>query len=65
LRGSEPLAPCRAKAYKRAALRFHPDKVAAEEREAAEKKFKQVGAAVAILSDEDKRRKYDAGACTP
>ena len=34
----------------------------AEEREAAEKKFKLVGAAVAILTDEDKRRKYDAGA---
>lgn len=50
-------------AYKRAALRFHPDKVAAEERKDAEKKFKQVGAAHAILSDPAKRQKYDAGEC--
>ena len=49
-------------AYKRAALRYHPDKAVAEEREEAEKKFKQVGAAHAILSDPAKRQKYDAGA---
>ncbi|BDA47764.1 DnaJ homolog subfamily C member 7 [Coccomyxa sp. Obi] len=49
------------KAYKRAALRYHPDKAVAEEREEAEKKFKQVGAAHAILSDPAKRQKYDAG----
>lgn len=50
-----------AQAYKRAALRYHPDKAVAEEREDAEKKFKQVGAAHAILSDPAKRQKYDAG----
>lgn len=48
-------------AYKRAALRYHPDKAPAEERVEAEKKFKQVGAAHAILSDPSKRQKYDAG----
>ncbi len=50
-----------AQAYKRAALRYHPDKAVADEREEAEKKFKQVGAAHAILSDPAKRQKYDAG----
>jgi preprotein translocase subunit Sec63 len=48
-------------AYKKMALRHHPDKVAVEEREEAEAKFKLLGAAHAVLSDPDKRQKYDAG----
>lgn len=55
-------------AYKKMALRHHPDKVAAEEREESEAKFKLLGAAHAVLSDADKRQKYDAGkyqVCVP
>lgn len=48
-------------AYKKMALRHHPDKVASEDREEAEGKFKLLGAAHAVLSDPDKRQKYDAG----
>ena len=50
-----------AQAYKRAALKYHPDKAAAGERDEAEKKFKQVNAANTILSDPAKRQRYDAG----
>ena len=48
-------------AYKRAALRWHPDKVIQDERDSAEVKFKQVTTAHAILSDPAKRQRYDAG----
>mmetsp|Transcript_4702 Transcript_4702/g.15615 ORF Transcript_4702/g.15615 Transcript_4702/m.15615 type:complete len:106 (-) Transcript_4702:366-683(-) len=46
------------------ALRHHPDKNAgtAEEVAKAESMFKEVGDAYAILSDPDKRRRYDEGA---
>lgn len=49
------------KAYKRAALKHHPDKAAEGERDAAEKQFKQLVEANAILTDPEKRRRYDAG----
>eukprot|EP00873_Tetraselmis_striata_P046529 jgi/Tetstr1/466793/TSEL_011263.t1 len=49
------------KAYRKAALKEHPDKAPAEERDEAEKKFKLVGEAHAVLSDPQKRRQYDAG----
>lgn len=48
-------------AYKRAALKYHPDKATAGDRDEAEKKFKQVNAANSILSDPAKRQRYDAG----
>ena len=41
------------------ALRYHPDKVAEDQREDSEAKFKQVKAAYEILSDEEKRHMYD------
>lgn len=47
------------KAYRKLALKHHPDKVASEEREKSEKKFKEIARAYEILSDEDKRKLYD------
>ena len=41
------------KAYKKAAFQNHPDKGGDPE------KFKEIGSAYAVLSDEDKRREYD------
>lgn len=49
-------------AYKRAALKFHPDRVPADspERHARTKKFQQVNDAYYTLSDPTRRRDYDA-----
>ena len=52
------------KAYKRAALKFHPDKQAGksdEEQEKATAMFKCVGEAYEVLSDPNKKRMYDEG----
>ena len=52
------------KAYKKAALRSHPDKcqdTSDEGREAAEKAFKDGGEAYSVLSDTQKKARYDAG----
>ena len=46
-------------AYRKLALKYHPDKVSEDEKESAEKKFVSVAGAYAILSDEEKRRIYD------
>ncbi|EHK48732.1 hypothetical protein TRIATDRAFT_298093 [Trichoderma atroviride IMI 206040] len=47
------------KAYRKAALRYHPDKVPEDQREESEAKFKEASRAYEILSDEDKRHLYD------
>ncbi|GAB7363789.1 hypothetical protein MBLNU230_g4356t1 [Neophaeotheca triangularis] len=52
------------KAYKRAALKYHPDKASDAERETAHTKFQQVAFAYAILSDERRRKRYDATGST-
>mmetsp|Transcript_887 Transcript_887/g.2877 ORF Transcript_887/g.2877 Transcript_887/m.2877 type:complete len:500 (-) Transcript_887:260-1759(-) len=49
------------KAYKEKALKNHPDKVAAEDRDHAEQEFMKIAQAYEILSDEETRRKYDRG----
>ncbi|KFY28091.1 hypothetical protein V493_03097 [Pseudogymnoascus sp. VKM F-4281 (FW-2241)] len=47
------------KAYHKAALQHHPDKVPENQREEADTKFKSVSQAYEILFDEDKRHLYD------
>src|SRR5271170_1576296 len=47
------------KAYHKAALASHPDKVAETDRASAEIRFKALGQAYEILSDEEKRALYD------
>ncbi|EJT81052.1 chaperone dnaJ 3 [Gaeumannomyces tritici R3-111a-1] len=48
------------KAYRKAALQHHPDKVPEERRAESEVKFKAVTQAYEILRDEQKRELYDA-----
>ncbi len=45
------------KAYRKLALQYHPDKNNGDK--SAEARFKEIGEAYAILSDENKRREYD------
>lgn len=50
------------KAYRKSAMAVHPDRVQGEEAKAdAEVKFKEVGEAYAILSDPQKKARYDRG----
>ncbi|CAI5743503.1 unnamed protein product [Hyaloperonospora brassicae] len=46
------------RAYRKLAVRFHPDKNL-DNKEEAEVKFKEIGEAYSVLSDVDKRRQYD------
>ncbi|KAF7804469.1 dnaJ protein P58IPK-like protein [Senna tora] len=48
------------RAYKKLALQWHPDKNV-DNREEAEAKFREIAAAYEVLSDEDKRTRYDRG----
>lgn len=47
------------KAYRELALRYHPDRVPAEQKKEAEEKFKELSEAYAVLSDASKRALYD------
>ena len=46
-------------AYRKAALRHHPDKASPDDKEEAHKKFQEVAFAYAVLSDERRRKRYD------
>ncbi|KAF2830806.1 DnaJ-domain-containing protein [Ophiobolus disseminans] len=47
------------KAYRKLALKHHPDKAAADQKEAANKKFQEIAFAYAVLSDDRRRKRYD------
>ncbi|EXJ68643.1 DnaJ like subfamily C member 9 [Cladophialophora psammophila CBS 110553] len=46
--------------YRKLALKHHPDKASPENRESAHKAFQEIAFAYAILSDERRRKRYDA-----
>lgn len=46
-------------AYRKAALKHHPDKAAEDGKEGAHQKFQEIALAYAILSDERRRKRYD------
>lgn len=47
------------KAYRKMAVQWHPDKHQGDDKEAAEKRFKEINEAYQILSDAKKRQAYD------
>ena len=47
------------KSYRKLALKYHPDKVPEEERDAAQDKFVEISEAYNVLSDPEKREIYD------
>ncbi len=49
------------KAFRKLALKYHPDKVKPDEKEEAEEKFRDCAEAYEILSDAEARGKYDRG----
>lgn len=49
------------KAYRKLALQWHPDKHGAETQEEAQRMFREIGEANEVLSDAQKRNRYDNG----
>lgn len=47
------------KAYRKLALKYHPDRVEPSKKKEAEEKFKEMSEAYAVLSDSQKRSQYD------
>ena len=47
------------KAYKKLALQYHPDKAEADKKKEYEDKFKEIAEAYDVLSNPDKKQKYD------
>jgi len=48
------------KAFRKLALKYHPDKVKEAEKEKSEEKFKELAHCYEILADDEQRRLYDA-----
>ena len=55
------------KAYRKLALKWHPDRnqESEEQKQKADKMFKDINEAYSVLSEPDKRRRYDMGAYDP
>jgi molecular chaperone DnaJ len=47
------------KAYKKMALKFHPDRAPDEKKQEYEEKFKEINEAASVLGDDKKRQQYD------
>jgi len=47
------------KAYRKLAMKWHPDRHSGDDRGAAEEKFKRINEAKEVLTDPEKRAKYD------
>jgi molecular chaperone DnaJ len=47
------------KAFKKLALKYHPDRAPEDKKEEYEKKFKEINEAVSVLGDDKKRQQYD------
>ncbi len=47
------------KAYKKLALKYHPDRAPDDKKKEYEEKFKEISEAASILSDDKKRQQYD------
>ena len=47
------------KAYRKLAMKYHPDHYQGEDKNAAEEKFKKISEAYAVLKDKEKRKQYD------
>ena len=47
------------KAYKKLAMKYHPDRAPADKKKEYEEKFKEINEAVTVLSDDKKRQQYD------
>src|SRR3989338_7506701 len=47
------------KAFKKLALKYHPDRAPEDKKKEYEEKFKEINEAVSVLGDEKKRQQYD------
>ncbi len=56
--GREATAEEIKKAYRKLAMKYHPDKAKGDKKQ-AEEKFKQISEAYAVLSNPEKRKEYD------